>query len=94
MYGYAPSKPSITLTADAPAVAIGPIQFDSTTMRWWFDVRAEAGGPYKLTLTGVVDTPSIEDVYFGDVFLCSGQSNVRELHHSDSNSSLGGMDDG
>ena len=39
-------------------------------------MRAEAGGPHKLTLTGVADTPSIEDVYFGDVFLCSGQSNM------------------
>jgi len=31
-----------------------------------------AGGPYKLTVNGVV----LEDILVGDVFLCSGQSNM------------------
>ena len=35
----------------------------------------EAGGPYTLTVTGKTETRSIHEVYVGDVFLFSGQSN-------------------
>ena len=35
-----------------------------------------AGGPYTLTLTDGEDQAAINDVMVGDVFLCSGQSNM------------------
>jgi sialate O-acetylesterase len=36
---------------------------------------AQAGGPYTLTLTGK-NTVTIKDVYVGEVWVCSGQSNM------------------
>jgi sialate O-acetylesterase len=38
-------------------------------------VSKEAGGPYKLTITGK-NTVTIKDVYFGEVWIASGQSNM------------------
>jgi sialate O-acetylesterase len=35
-----------------------------------------AGGPYTLTIKGGTDSKTISDVYVGDVWLCSGQSNM------------------
>ena len=37
--------------------------------------KQKAGGPYKLEIKGT-NTISIEDVYVGEVWLCSGQSNM------------------
>lgn len=40
-----------------------------------------AGGPYNITATSKVDnvmkTITLEDVLFGDVWVCSGQSNMQ-----------------
>ena len=36
----------------------------------------EAGGPHKLTIEGAGHLLTYEDIYFGDVWLCSGQSNM------------------
>ena len=37
----------------------------------------KAGGPYMLTVSNDVgDTQQLKDIHFGDVFLCSGQSNM------------------
>jgi sialate O-acetylesterase len=38
-------------------------------------VSKEAGGPYKLTIMGK-NTVTIKDVYFGEVWIASGQSNM------------------
>ncbi|RYX85494.1 9-O-acetylesterase [bacterium] len=35
-----------------------------------------AGGPYTLTVTGAAETTTRTNVMFGDVWLCSGQSNM------------------
>jgi sialate O-acetylesterase len=37
---------------------------------------ATAGGPYEMTISGKDKTFSIKDILIGDVFLCSGQSNM------------------
>jgi len=34
------------------------------------------GGPYSMVISDGSDTISINDIYFGDVWLCSGQSNM------------------
>jgi sialate O-acetylesterase len=36
----------------------------------------EAGGPYTLTITGKKGSIALDNVVFGDVWLCSGQSNM------------------
>ena len=42
-----------------------------------------AGGPYSLTVTGASASQTIRDVLVGDVWLCSGQSNMQlQVHRS------------
>ncbi len=54
----------------AGAIASGEVDSDST---WHLKLpAAKAGGPYKLT----VNQAEIKDVYFGDVWLAGGQSNM------------------
>jgi len=36
----------------------------------------KAGGPFEMIISGSTDTIKIKDILFGDVFLCSGQSNM------------------
>ena len=36
----------------------------------------EAGGPFKMTVEAASDTVSVSDILFGEVWLCSGQSNM------------------
>ena len=47
---------------------------------WLVQLNFPAGGPYKITATSIVGNQlvsiSLEDVYFGDVWLCGGQSNM------------------
>ncbi len=47
----------------------------------------EAGGPYELIVTGSSDTITLKNVMIGDVWVCSGQSNmemrVRHVNNSD-----------
>lgn len=38
--------------------------------------EAEAGGPYDMLITSCQDKIAIEDILIGDVWLCSGQSNM------------------
>lgn len=38
-----------------------------------------AGGPYNIKVTGAGESIIIDDVYFGDVYFCSGQSNMAFL---------------
>ena len=45
----------------------------------------DAGGPYTIKATSKVDTKTLEilleDVLFGDVWICSGQSNMQFTVH-------------
>jgi len=44
---------------------------------WRIDIEpGEAGGPFSLTITGAA-TLQLKDVYVGEVWVCSGQSNMR-----------------
>ncbi len=45
--------------------------------RWAIALPAhDAGGPYRARLTTATDTLDLDSIYVGDVFLCSGQSNM------------------
>ena len=47
---------------------------------WLVQLKFPFGGPYKITATSIVENQivsiSLQDVYFGDVWLCGGQSNM------------------
>lgn len=47
---------------------------------WQVRLPAEpAGGPYNIKVDGVAESIMIDDIYFGDVYFCSGQSNMAFL---------------
>ncbi len=73
VWGWAAANEKITIT------------FRSTTLQtkagtdgtWMCLLPAQtAGGPYTITCTGSSNSVTIKDVLFGDVWLCSGQSNM------------------
>jgi sialate O-acetylesterase len=45
----------------------------------------DAGGPYQLTVTGKKNTVIYDDVLFGEVWICSGQSNMEMLVNRSNN---------
>ncbi len=60
-------------------VNVGPAKGDATANadgRWSVDLPAQpAGGPFSLTVAGL-NTLTLEDVWFGEVWAASGQSNM------------------
>lgn len=58
---------------------------------WRVSIPAKsAGGPYEIKVSNGKDNLVIKDIYFGDVFFCSGQSNMvftmnKEVHRRDEN---------
>lgn len=73
VWGWATKGDNITVllngqTVRAKAVADG---------RWQVSLPAiEAGGPYTLTVKGARNTLTVNDILIGEVWLCSGQSNM------------------
>lgn len=50
----------------------------SGTARWKIDLpTAKAGGPYQITIICSRDTLTLSDVLLGEVWICSGQSNMQ-----------------
>eukprot|EP00475_Leptophrys_vorax_P035507 TRINITY_DN5857_c0_g2_i3.p1 TRINITY_DN5857_c0_g2~~TRINITY_DN5857_c0_g2_i3.p1 ORF type:complete len:490 (+),score=107.73 TRINITY_DN5857_c0_g2_i3:98-1567(+) len=69
--------PVVTADATAPHPVTLRTHGDSESAVFEFNIPPQqAGGPYNLTLSSVNSTLSIANVMFGDVFLCSGQSNM------------------
>ncbi len=73
VWGWAEPGQTVTValnnqTAEATANAEG---------RWRVDLNAmPAGGPYELTVTAGSDSQTYNDVMLGEVWVCSGQSNM------------------
>jgi len=45
--------------------------------KWMVTIPAmKAGGPYEMTITNSAETISLKDILIGDVWICSGQSNM------------------
>ncbi len=72
VWGWAPNGTQVTVQINgqtAKAVA--------KTGRWQVHLPVmEAGGPYKLTISTSTQTIELKDVLVGDVWICSGQSNM------------------
>lgn len=63
--------------------------------RWEATLPAmKAGGPYRLTASAGGTTQTVDDVLIGDVWLCSGQSNMElQVHRTlDSRAEIAGAD--
>jgi sialate O-acetylesterase len=83
---------TIALSGDAPAASTVSIEFDgarlSTTAdaagRWRIALPPHAaGGPYVLTVRDGAETLGFDNMAVGDVWLCSGQSNMEfTLRHA------------
>ncbi len=67
---------SLALSKDGADIATLTATADETG-RWMVRLPAQkAGGTYTLKLSGGDDTVTLDDILFGDVWLCSGQSNM------------------
>lgn len=73
IYGWDKPKSKVKVT-------IGKKTYTGTTDsngKWSVDIGTyKAGGPYTITIKGSSTTVKLTDVLFGDVWLCSGQSNM------------------
>jgi len=77
--GLATPGEKVTLQM-SPSLRSGSDVFTSTTDTDGFYkivIRSPSDGPFTMTLTSSGDSVSITDVYFGDVYLCGGQSNMQ-----------------
>ncbi|MBR6193882.1 MAG: sialate O-acetylesterase [Prevotella sp.] len=69
VWGKADAGEAVTVTLNKKKVAT----VADTDGRWWVDLpQMKAGGPFELKVNDL----SIDDVFIGDVWLLSGQSNI------------------
>jgi sialate O-acetylesterase len=92
---------AIALSGDAPAASTVSVEFDGAHLtatadqagRWRIVLPPHvAGGPYVLTVRDGAETLSFDNVAVGDVWLCSGQSNMEFTlrHASNGDGEVGG----
>lgn len=73
IWGYAAAREKVTVSLNgqsASAVADAGGRWQATL------AKMAAGGPYRLTASAGGATTSLSDIAIGDVYLCSGQSNM------------------
>ena len=72
VWGWADAGEAVTVTFDGKTYRAEP----DADGRWEATLPARpAGGPYSMTVAGS-NTIELSDILFGDVWLCSGQSNM------------------
>jgi len=77
IWGWAPPRERIAVHGSWGRVQVGKVTGDDG--RWRIDLPTpEAGGPYTVTIEAIDRSESVvlEDVMIGEVWLCSGQSNM------------------
>ncbi|MEZ4901600.1 MAG: hypothetical protein R2822_07495 [Spirosomataceae bacterium] len=73
VWGWANPKEKITVTLGQQKL----LTTTDATGKWVVKFGAmEAGGPYQLTVTGKSGKLEVNDILLGEVWLCSGQSNM------------------
>ncbi len=73
IWGWAKRNRKITLTLDDETYTTRA----DRAGKWTLDLPpTAAGGPHSLTVTDGRTTETLQDIYFGDVYLLSGQSNM------------------
>jgi sialate O-acetylesterase len=78
VWGTADPGEKVDVVLDYGAKSIGTSATAGPDGKWKTTLAAtQAGGPYTLTLTGK-NTVTIKDVYVGEVWVCSGQSNMEQ----------------
>src|SRR3546814_9847656 len=74
-WGWATAYEEITIGA-----SWSPNEVKSTaysTVRWFTHIHTpSAGGPYEINIFGLKDTITLKQVLIGEIWLCSGQSNM------------------
>lgn len=75
VWGWADAGEKITIQASWLSV---PVSVTTTTEGNWKTIlnTPKAGGPYTMTITGRDYTINIENIMIGEVWVCSGQSNM------------------
>ena len=77
LWGWSEAGDTISVAIDGDEIgeASTTVQDDGS---WVINLPPQeaSAGPHTITLTSVMSTVSIKNVAFGDVFLCSGQSNM------------------
>lgn len=73
VWGWAKPKEKVTITlADQKQIATA-----DAAGKWMVKLNAmEAGGPHQMTITAKSGTLQVNDILLGEVWLCSGQSNM------------------
>ena len=80
IWGWAPAGEEITITLSAEAEGAEPVSTTTAVAdadgNWQVKLPAmTAGGPYTLRIEGS-NTLELTNVLFGEVWVCSGQSNM------------------
>ena len=74
VWGTADAGSAVSLLLDGKPVAETKAQPDG---RWMLEIPAQKpGGPHTLELKGADASAKLEDVWFGEVWIASGQSNM------------------
>ena len=71
VFGLAVSKAAVTLCLDQNQHCASVTSSDGEGF-WTLPMDVPPGGPHTVTLTSGTTTETVSDVYFGDVFICSG----------------------
>jgi sialate O-acetylesterase len=90
VWGWAMPGEKVTISFKGKTVSV----ITTGNGKWFVKLpAATAGGPYEMTISGKEKILTIKDILIGDVFLCSGQSNMefgidKELYANEIQSSL------
>ena len=74
--GTAAPHERVTLSSDKPKEWPSHSITADVAGHFSFPIKLPSGGPFVLTVSAGSGSKSASDVYVGDVFLCSGQSNM------------------
>ncbi|NXN10693.1 SIAE acetylesterase, partial [Indicator maculatus] len=77
-YGAPGATVTLALSRDAGIIVMKKLVTVKGASGTWMTVLdpMDHGGPYELTATQGLENVTLKDIYFGDVWLCSGQSNM------------------